>query len=297
MNPAVTDLYEALLQRETSALRSSIDRILANGTPEKLWLELTRFSLLALAPTEQSQHALLATVEAKSYLSNHRSAAAGLTSVATYLSLSRLPWSEAPILEPVTAGGAVSVESIVLAVSEKRREIIESAVEALINKRRQLLEAAARLDDELRHASIIAGAIQKLVVLHPELRREGVRAIANTWIAGAHSEPSPVSRHSETRDVAVRYVESDGDVTIFHELLFADFARTEADQTVSPPSIGVDEEFVTYNLPKDYAAAFVIGPLVARLAPMVDQELRLKVIDAARKNLASGPSFEEWLYV
>lgn len=297
MNPAITDLYEALLQRETDALRSSIDAILAAGPPEKLWLELTRFSLLALAPTEQSQHALLATIDAGSYVSNPRCAAPALAAVAAYLSVSRLPWSEAPILEPVVAGGVANVESIVLAASGGPREIVEQAVEAVMDQRELLLQAAARLDDELRHASIIAGSIQRLVKIHPELRRAGVRAIANCWIAGAGSVHSRLEENSEIRDVATRYVESNGDVAIFHQLLFADVTRHEGDSIAGVPPVEADESLISYNLAKDYAAAFLITPLVSRLASTVEEELRLKVIDAARNNLASGPSFEEWLYV
>jgi len=297
MKSAVTELYEALLQRETGALRASIDTILESGTADRLWLELTRFSLLALAPTEQSQHALLAAIGAKSYLSNPRHAAAALTSVATYISQARLPWSEAPILEPLTAGGAVSIDSLVLAATEKRREIVESAIEALMGDRGLLLTAASRFDDELRHASIITGSIQRLVGIHPELRREGVRAIANTWITAARSMPSKSSRVSELRDDAIRYVEGGGDVTMFHALLFADVSLAEIDADAGIPSFEADEEFLSYNLARDYASAFLIGPLASRLSPGVDDELRLQVIDASRKNLASGPGFEDWLHV
>lgn len=289
MAGAVGELYSALLQRETELLPAIIDRISDDASPESVWLHLSRFALLAAAPTEHSRHALLATLEAKSYADDPSLFRLALLSVAKYLSVSRLPWSEAPILEPLQPVGDVTMDSLVSAAKENRRVDLERGLDVAMSDVTVLFAAARLVDDELEHQSIVAGYVHRLIDERPDLRREAIRAIAVDWLGAGNTptapEPPPVIEAAE------KYIGSNGDVEWMHALLAAD-ARMPSRRI----PIDADVRTIDYDLARDYAAAFLAVPVAHRLSHLIGDPLRSRIIDAALLNLSSGPSYAEWLF-
>ena len=290
MTNAVGELYEALLGREVDRLPSIVNDAIARSSAVDLWAHLTRFSLLAAAPTEHSMHAMLATIGARAYLNSPELSTNALTSVAAYLSVSRLPWSEAPILEPLREMDPPTAGELADAAQTGNREKVEDLLNAALDDRGVLLSAALLVDDEFFHPSIATDAILDLLRERPDMRREAVRALAVIWAAskgvGAQSIPAADA-------AAAEYCDSRGSVAQFHRLLAAVIGGKGDPKHVHEASL---LGRVSYNLAKDYGALFMIGPIAEQLSLTVGDTVAANVITAALDNLTNGASYEEWLY-
>jgi len=94
-------LYEPLISREIDQIAPAVLAFQRENGRSELIAALSRFAILAFAPTEHGRHALFAIAAAASLVDDFpESANEILISCARYSASSRLPWSEPPIPDP-----------------------------------------------------------------------------------------------------------------------------------------------------------------------------------------------------
>src|SRR5437762_982054 len=93
--------YEAFIERDLAAIPGVIASFCADHSAEEAWTAVTRFAVLAFAPSQHSKHALLSCLSAwdlRDELGEGFDQA--IVACAIYAAASRQPWSEPPILDP-----------------------------------------------------------------------------------------------------------------------------------------------------------------------------------------------------
>src|SRR5438067_5360319 len=93
--------YDAFIERDLAAIPKEIAAFRAHHSAEETWTAVTRFAVLAFAPSQHSKHALLACLSSwdlREDLGQRFDEA--IVQCAIYASSSRQPWSEPPMLDP-----------------------------------------------------------------------------------------------------------------------------------------------------------------------------------------------------
>ena len=91
--------YEPLIERDLDAIPAAAHAFLEAHTAEELWTSVTRFAVLAYAPSQHLKRAVMACRAA--WVLRESTDFVGMTiECARYASEARQPWSEPPILEP-----------------------------------------------------------------------------------------------------------------------------------------------------------------------------------------------------
>src|SRR6266852_953471 len=93
--------YGSFIERDLAAIPAAVAEFRANHTADETWTEVTRFAVLAFAPSQHSKHALLACLSAwdlRQDLGSRFDQA--IVECAIYAAASRQPWSEPPMLDP-----------------------------------------------------------------------------------------------------------------------------------------------------------------------------------------------------
>ena len=93
--------YEPLIERDLGAIPAVIAEFRREHSAEEAWTAVTRFAVLAFAPSQHSKHALLACLSAwdlREELGSRFDDA--VVQCAIYAAASRQPWSEPPMLDP-----------------------------------------------------------------------------------------------------------------------------------------------------------------------------------------------------
>lgn len=94
--------YEPLLERDLDAIPGAAHAFLETHTPEELWKSVTRFAVLAYAPSQHAKRAVMAcraAYEVREAMGDRW--VEMIIACARYAAMSRPPWSEPPIFEPV----------------------------------------------------------------------------------------------------------------------------------------------------------------------------------------------------
>src|SRR5438270_431324 len=95
--------YEPFIERDLAAIPAAVAEFRAAHSPEETWTAVTRFAVLAFAPSQHSMHALLACLSVWD-LREDLSFDDAITQCAIYAAASRQPWSEPPMLDPPKIG-------------------------------------------------------------------------------------------------------------------------------------------------------------------------------------------------
>jgi hypothetical protein len=93
--------YEPLIERDLDAIPAAAHAFLETHTAEELWISVTRFAVLAYAPSQHAKRAVLAcraAFEVREELGDRWPEM--LIACARYAAASRQPWSEPPLLDP-----------------------------------------------------------------------------------------------------------------------------------------------------------------------------------------------------
>lgn len=170
----VNDLYERLLERD-AAIPEAVRAFREEHSPDELFLAVARFALLAYAPSQHAKHALLCCLTAhdlRDELGGRFDEA--VTQCAIYTAKSRLPWSEAPILDPPR-----------LAEGQRgdRAELL-AAIEAGDRLRAERWLAKRQHDDDLLHDYFSAAANDFSDLGHKLIIATGAWRLAN--LLGEH---------------------------------------------------------------------------------------------------------------
>jgi hypothetical protein len=95
----VNALYEPLIERDHETFARTARAYAESHGAEELWVAVTRFAVLAYAPSQHAKRAVMACRAAYAFRS-HEIFLPLTLECARYAAASRLPWSEPPILEP-----------------------------------------------------------------------------------------------------------------------------------------------------------------------------------------------------
>src|SRR5258708_5376108 len=170
-------LYEPFIERDLAAIPPAVAAFRASHSAEETWIEITRFAVLAFAPSQHSKHALLACLSAWD-LREELGARFDevIVECAIYAAASRQPWSEPPMLDPpkIEDGQRGDLDELreAIAASDRLR------AERWLAKRfdspdfaRDYLAAACDDFEDLGHALIVANAALRLATLLGEKGR------------------------------------------------------------------------------------------------------------------------------
>jgi hypothetical protein len=298
-------LYEPLIGRELERVPEAVRAFRGAHSSEELWQAVTRFAILAYAPSQHAKHAVLACLaawEVRDLLGERFDD--WMIACARYAAASRQPWSEPPIMDPPEPSSG-DVEELRGAIADGDRLGAERWLAARLQDdddlARDLFLVATDDFEDFGHKLIVARAAWKLAALLGEKGRFVTLRTA-VWELTAYRG----ARYEERGDVVdvERIVASlDGGVESMHHLYLYDAARgTNVESRVADylasaviPSEARDlggagrETPVPYNLARDYAS-YLKAHAVAERLPSIRAS---RIVAAARHNLDHGSSFED----
>lgn len=269
MPGATSALYEPLLERDLGAFREAAR---AFGSDEELWMAVTRFAVLAYAPSQHGKRAVMACRAA--YALREELGARWrdiVVECGCYAGEARQPWSEAPILDPPEPFDG----SLADAVRSGDRLLGERWLAAHLDDAESHLREAAQGDALLM--------LDAAMALEPPLGSKGRFALLRMPVAELFVESEPVR---EPLDVLIdRAIEEKGAVDAVRAVFVASaFAPVRHD-------VRGTDELRPYPLARDYAQT-LIAQAVARTLPARAEEF----LAAVHHNLEQGESFAEWTF-
>jgi len=284
--------YEPLIERDLAAVPAAVAEFRATHSAEETWTSVTRFAVLAFAPSQHSLHALLACLsvwDLREELGERFDDA--IVQCAIYAAASRQPWSEPPMLDPpkVEADQRGDVEELREAIAGSDR----LRAERWLAKRYTDADFATDYfvvasDDfeDLGHKLIVACAAMRLADLLGEKGRYAMLRVG-VWemvaVGAGKLAVQGVSVELDSLCVALiaNVIANDGDIVSAHALFLFDAAlRTNDDAVIarvaehlsdvkpstpviSPPTPAV----LVYPFARDYGACLKAHAVAKRLRP------------------------------
>lgn len=273
--------YESLIERDLGAISDVAYAYAESDGPEALWLAVTRFAVLAYAPSQHAKRAVLACQAAHVVRDEvGDSWVELLVACARYASESRQPWSEPPVLEPPEPSSA-DLREIREAMLTGDRLRAERWLSASLSSRATILLDIVRGDARL--------LLDAATMLLPLLGEKGDFALLRMPVLELIANPE-ASDPSEPVDALVRNVAAQrGSVEAVGDLLVAVAAcGTE----VSASGVSSFPTLVPYNLARDYAQTLIAHAFARRL-PAAQAHV---LLDAVHHNLEHGESYAEWSF-
>jgi len=310
--------YDAFIERDLAAIPDVIASFRKDHSDEETWTAVTRFAVLAFAPSQQSKHALLACLSAwdlRDDLGDRFDEA--IVQCAIYASASRQPWSEPPMLDPPKLAPEQRGD-----LDELRAAIAESdrlRAERWLAKRHDdpdldhdYFTAASDDFEDLGHKLIIASAAWRLASLLGEKGRFAMLRVG-VWEMVAYNgdRESVVGGRSDLESICTSLVAgviaNRGDIVSAHALFLFDAALQTGDGLViqrvcshlgdtkpaptpdSPPPTPAPP---VYSFARDYGTCLKAHAVAKRLRlrfPNADFD---GMLVAVHKNLETSPSFE-----
>jgi hypothetical protein len=280
-----SELYEPLIERELDAIPAAAHAFADAHSDDDLWLAITRFAVLAYAPSQHAKRALLACRAAREI----RDETGGrwrelLIACARYAAESRQPWSEPPMLEPphVDSGHPRTLDELRAAMASHDRLRGERWLAARSDD--------ASLADELRaiangDALLVTDAVLALIPALGEKGRYALLRIA-IWELVANNDEENAADDSLDALIA-RAVREHGSIASVQSVL-VHVARTLANAPLAPPT----RTFEPYPLGRDYAQT-LLAHAAARKLPASSADAFLA---AVHDNLAHGESYADFSF-
>jgi hypothetical protein len=312
--PMTPAFYPHLIERDLDGARTAISAFRQEHGNHELFLAVTRFALLAYAPSQHAKHALLSCLAAYELGEDPDV----LTECALYAASSRQPWSEPPILDPLPPGERGDPAEIRAAMREGDRHRAERWLAGRYQDAdfpRDFFTAAADDFEDLGHKLIMAAAAWRLADLLGEKGRFATLRVAVwEWTAyrgTRHYRETGVALDQGTlaMRLADNFVCERGTLVAAHALFLLDAVRVA--EPHAPEAATRVRDYLTnytnelpcldevgeapaqlpvYNLARDYGSLLK----VFAIAPRFPNGDRLKA--AAAYNLAHAPSFEEFSF-
>lgn len=270
--------YEPLIERDLDAIPAAAHAYLETHAPEDLWVSVTRFAVLAYAPSQHSKRAVMscrAAYDVRDELGDRWTEL--IVQCARYAAEARQPWSEPPILEPPEPSSG-EVEELRAAMREGDR----------LRGERWL---AARLDDadDALHEIVHGDALLMLDTaraLIPLLGEKGRYALLRMPVWELIADPNAEDEDAPLETLIARAVEQNGAI----DAVTAVFVRTAGGPPSAPPAAG--RPLDPYPLARDYAQTLIAHSVARRLSSS-DAE---RLLHAVHHNLQHGESYAEWSF-
>jgi hypothetical protein len=317
-------LYEPFIERDLAAIPAAVATFRANHSADETWIEITRFAVLAFAPSQHSKHALLAclsTWDLREELGPRFDEA--IVECAIYAAASRQPWSEPPMLNPTKIGddqrGDLDELREAIAASDRLR------AERWLAKRfdsadftRDYLAAASDDFEDLGHPLIICNAALRLAALLGEKGRYAMLRVGVWEMVALGSGELGVGSGSENPDLESlcgalvgNVIAEGGEIISSHALFLFDAALQTEDanviQRVANHLAGIGGVAASaptphappptpYTFARDYGACLKAHAVVKRLRSRFPNTDFDGMLAAAHRNLEAAPPFEEMAF-
>ncbi|HXA17498.1 MAG TPA: hypothetical protein VN380_10930 [Thermoanaerobaculia bacterium] len=312
--------YDAFIERDLDAIPAVIGAFRADHTTEQTWTAVTRFAVLAFAPSQHSKHALLACLSAWDLR-----AAFGerfddaIVECAKYAAASRQPWSEPPMLDPPKLasdqrGHLEDLRAAIAASDRLRAERWLASRYADPDLAHDYFTAASDDFEDLGHKLIVATAAWRLADLLGEKGRYAMLRVG-VWEMAAYGGREPgVGDRSTTPDLeslcaslVTNIVADGGDIVSAHELFLFDAALQTGDDTVirrvcdhlrdinptpTPDRRLPASEPPVYRFARDYGACLKAHAVANRLHSRFPNVDFGDMLAAVHQSLDTAPSFE-----
>jgi hypothetical protein len=267
-----SELYEPLIERDFDAFRVAAHAYLESHAIEELWVAVTRFAVLAYAPSQHAKRAVMACLGARDALDVEM-----ILECARYAAESRQPWSEPPLLDPPepSSGDAGELRAAMRDGDRVRAERWLSA---------RLEDADTALRDLVHcDASLM---LDSAVELLPHLGEKGRYALLRMPVWELIADPDAREEGAPLETLIARAVESNGAPDAVTAVFYA--IAPHPSPLPASGARGLD----AYRLARDYAQTLIARHYARRLArPLAEQ-----LLHAVHYNLEHGESFADWSF-
>ncbi len=312
--------YDAFIERDLDAVPAVIAAFRADHSAEEAWTAVTRFAVLAFAPSQHSKHALLACLSAwdlRAVLGERFDDA--IVECAVYAAASRQPWSEPPMLDPPKLasdrrGDLEELRAAIAASDRLRAERWLASRYSDLDLAHDYFTAASDDFEDLGHKLIVATAAWRLADLLGEKGRYAMLRVGVWEMAAYGSRESGVGGRGETPDLeslcaslVTNIAANGGDIVSAHELFLFDAALQTVDDAVirrvcdhlrdiNPASTSDPRpptpETPIYRFARDYGACLKAHAVANRLRSRFPNAGFDEMLAAVQHNLDTAPSFE-----
>jgi len=314
--------YDALIERDLAAIPSVITSFRADHTADETWTVVTRFAVLAFAPSQHSKHALLSCLSAwdlREELGEQFDQA--MIECAIYAAASRQPWSEPPILDPPKLDDAQRGD-----LGELREAIASSdrlRAERWLAKRyrdadfaHDYFTAASDSFEDLGHSLIVAETAWRLARLLGEQGRYAMLRVG-MWemVANGNRLPAAGGRNTDLESLCAalvsKIIANGGDIISTHTIFLFDAALQTGDELViarvaeqlshiepakSPTTDARRPAPEPYSFARDYGSCLKAHAVAKRLRPRFPNVDFDPMLVAVQHNLETAPSSEEMTF-
>jgi hypothetical protein len=286
--------YESLIERDLEAIPAAARQLAASQSPEQLWVAVSRFAVLAYAPSQHAKRALIACSAVDELRDEARERWIDFViECARYAAESRQPWSEPPLLDPpdVDAAWHPGAGDLRDAVAAGDRNRAEQWLAARLGDAGDDLRGVSRGD-----ALLVTDAVLRLA---PRLGEKGRYALLRVAVwellaneeAGSEAE-APGTERSSIEDLVARAIAEKGAVDAVREVFLYVAAspelavrrRLEAAETLP---------LAPYRLARDYAQTLIAHAIAGRLPAHIDVA---GFLHAVHENLEHGESYADWSF-
>jgi len=281
--------YEPFIERDLEAIPAAVAEFRTTHSAEETWTSVTRFAVLAFAPSQHSMHALLACLsvwDLREELGEKFDDA--VVQCAIYAAASRQPWSEPPMLDPpkidADQRGDVGELREAIAASDRLR------AERWLAKRYQedgfasdYFAVASDDFEDLGHKLIVASAAMRLADLLGEKGRYAMLRVG-VWemVAVGGGEWGVGGRSLDLDSLCGALVANVIDIVSAHALFLFDAALQTNDDAViarvvaylsnmnaspTPDARHPTPELDIYPFARDYGACLKAHAIAKRLRP------------------------------
>jgi hypothetical protein len=284
-------LYEPLLERDESGIRTAIREFRRGHSSEELFTAVARFAVLAYAPSQHAKHAVIACRSAwdiREELGDRFDDV--VIECAIYAAASRQPWSEPPITDPpaIDAAQRGDIDELrdCIATGDRLRG------ERWLAKRyrdpdflRDYFAVASDDYEDLGHKLIVAVTAWKLASIFGEQGAYATLRIGIWEMTAYRGNAKPPGG-----DVVANMIANRGDIESAHAVFHYDAMRVVARAPARPAGgAPATTQLPIYRLARDYGAYLKSFSVAKRLNDS-------RIIAAAKYNLDHAPSFEEFSF-
>ncbi|HET8773294.1 MAG TPA: hypothetical protein VFP80_05865 [Thermoanaerobaculia bacterium] len=268
-------LYEPLIERDCDAFAPVAHAFLELHSLEELWVAVTRFAVLAYAPSQHAKRAVMACLAAHDALDVDM-----VLECARYAAESRQPWSEPPILDPPhpSSGEVDELRAAARAGDRPRAERWLSA---------RLADADAALRDLVHCDALLM--LDTASGLLPLLGEKGRYALLRMPVWELIADPDARDDDTPLATLIARAVEANGSPDAVSAVFHA-ATRSAGFQPAAPPASS--RPVAPYRLARDYAQTLIAHHYAPRLSPEHAEQL----LHAVHDNLQHGDSFADWSF-
>jgi hypothetical protein len=312
--------YDAFIERDLDAIPAVIAAFRADHSAEEAWTAVTRFAVLAFAPSQHSKHALLSCLsvwDLRAVLGERFDDA--IVECAMYAAASRQPWSEPPMLDPpkLATDQRSHLDELRAAIAASDRLRAERWLASRYTDpdlAHDYFTAASDDFEDLGHKLIVATAAWRLADLLGEKGRYAMLRVGLWEMAAYRGRESGVGGRSTTPDLdslcaslVTNIAAKGGDIVSAHELFLFDAALQTVDDAVIRrvcdrlrdinPAPTTDPRRPTpeppiYRFAHDYGACLKAHAVANRLHSRFPNVDFGDMLAAVHQSLDTAPSFE-----